>query len=456
MSLKKFLRFIAIFFVVVIGLIVLFFAVAVLPIDRSVDRAPLLAAMTNEMDTLPEVPTPGGRFMVGHAKENLTPPYPTATAGYAKRRGKLYESVHDSIYIRTLVIDNGTNRVAIVSADLLIIPPTVTELLEKELPEVGFTLDNTYLGAIHTHNSIGNWGKGATTFIYGSYNDSIVHFIVDKIKSSILRASQNLKPATLKAGTIPLDEIVYNRLIDNGPVDSLLRVIEVHHSDSSKLLLMSFTAHATCLFARDIVLSRDYPGKLVDAIEKQGYDFVMFMAGAVGSHAGKVPEQGWSCVDMMSEEVAKGFLSNRDRLFSVNDSTLVMHRVPLLLSETQAKLLKDFRLRPWTFDLAFGDYPEFLTVLRVGNIVMLGTPCDFSGEFDRSIDSLAERHGLQAMVTSFNGGYIGYVTPGKYYDEDHYETQLMSWYGPGNGEYIEQCMEQLMLTVSTPRPKGGE
>ena len=228
--------------------------------------------------------------------------------------GKLYESVHDSIYVRTLVFDNGSNRVAVVSADLLIIPPTVTELLEKELPEIGFTLDNTYLGAIHTHNSIGNWGKGATTFLYGSYNDSIVHFIVDKIKSSILRASQNLKPATLKAGTIPLDGIVRNRLIDNGPVDSLLRVIEVHHSDSSKLLLMSFTAHATCLFARDIVLSRDYPGKLVDTLEKQGYDFVMFMAGAVGSHAGKVPEQGWSCVDLMSEEVAKGFLSNRDRL----------------------------------------------------------------------------------------------------------------------------------------------
>ena len=457
MSLKTFLRFIAIFFVVVIGLIVLFFAVAVLPIDRSIDRTPLLAEMTNEMDTLPEVPAPGGRFMVGHAKENLTPPYPTATAGYAKRRGKLYESVHDSIYVRTLVIDNGTSRVAIVSADLLIIPPTVTEVLEKELPEIGFSLDNTYLGAIHTHNSIGSWGKGVMSVLYGSYDDSIVHFIADKIKSSIVKASRNLRPAILKAGTIPLDGIVQNRLIDNGPVDSLLRVIEVHHSDSSKLLLMSFTAHATCLFARDIVLSRDYPGKLVDAIEKQGYDFVMFMAGAVGSHAGKVPEQGWSCVDMMAEEVAKGFLSNRDRLFSVNDSTLVMHRVPLLLSETQAKLLKDFRLRPWTFDLAFGDYPEFLTVLRVGNIVMLGTPCDFSGEFDRSIDSLAERHGLQAMVTSFNGGYIGYVTPGKYYDEDHYETQLMSWYGPGNGEYIEQCMEQLMLTVSTPRPpKEGE
>ena len=447
MSLKKILRFIAILFFSVLALIILFFVVSVVPIDRAVDRSELLTVMNNEMDTLPKVVPASSGFLVGHAKENLTPPYPTATAGYGKRRGKLYESVHDSIYVRTMVIDNGSKRVAIVSADLLIIPPTVTALLEKELPEIGFTLDNTYLGAIHTHNSIGNWGKGVMTFLYGSYDDSIVHFIADKIKHSILRASQNLEPATLKTGTIPLDHIVYNRLIDNGPVDSLLRVIEIQHNDSSKLLLMSFTAHATCLFARDMVLSRDYPGKVVDAIEKNGYDFVMFMAGAVGSHAGNVPEQGWSCVDLLSDEVAKGFLLNKHHLVAVRDSTLMMQRVPLLLSEPQAKVLKDWRLRPWSFDLAFGDYPEFLTALRIGNIVMLGVPCDFSGEFNRGLDSLAAQHGMTAMVTSFNGGYIGYVTPGKYYDVDHYETQLMNWYGPGNGEYIEQCMEELMLSV---------
>jgi hypothetical protein len=149
----------------------------------------------------------------------------------------------------------------------------------------------------------------------------------------------------------------------------------------------------------------------------------------------------------MSEEVAKRFLLNRHRLSLVNDSTLAMYRVPLLLSEPQAKLLKDWRLRSWSFNMAFGDYPEFLTVLRVGNVAMLGVPCDFSGEFNRSIDSLAANKGLQAMVTGFNGGYIGYVTPGKYYDEDHYETQLMNWYGPGNGEYIEQCIEELLLAV---------
>jgi len=448
MTLQKILRVVFTGFIVFVGVFLLLIAALVAPLDRTVRRENLYAAMKEAIDSLHNPESAHRGFSVGYAKEKLTPSHATSTAGYAKRRGKLFESVHDSIYVRTLVIENGGQRVAIVSADLLIIPPTVTAVLERELPEIGFTLANTYLGAIHTHNSIGNWGNGATALLYGSYDDSIVHFIADKIKQSILQASLNMVPGQLKAGAIPLKDVVINRLIDNGPVDSLLRVIEIQRTDSSKLLLMSFTAHATCLYSRDMQLSRDYPGKLVDALEGNGYEFVMFMAGAVGSHRGDVAEQGWKCIDEMSEEVAAGFLSNRDQLARVDDSTLVMHRVPLLLTDPQAKVLKKWQIRPWGFTLAFGDYPEFLTVLRLGNVVMLGTPCDFSGEFSHALDSLAALHGLRTMITSFNGGYIGYVTPEKYYDEDHYETQLMNWYGPGNGEYIEHCMEQLVLKVA--------
>jgi hypothetical protein len=347
-----------------------------------------------------------------------------------------------------MVIDNGVQRVAIVSADLLIIPPTVSVLLEKELPRIGFTLDNTYLGASHTHNSVGGWGKGAMGFLYGSYDDSIVYFIAEKIVESIQLAAANGLPATLKTGELPLTNTVHNRLIDGGPVDSLLRVIEVKRSDSSKLLLMSFTAHATCMSSRDLSLSRDYPGKLVDLIEQEGYTFAMFMAGAVGSHKGSAPEGGRACSDWMATEISQGFLRQRSELVPVDDSVLMMHRIPLLLTAPQAKLSKNWRIRPWLFDLAFGDYPEYITVLRLGDLAMVGTPCDFSGEFSPTLDSLAAKHGMRAMITSFNGGYIGYVTPDKYYDEDHYETQLMNWYGPGNGGYMNRCIEQLIIKVS--------
>ena len=135
--------------------------------------------------------------------------------------------------------------------------------------------------------------------------------------------------------------------------------------------------------------------------------------------------------------------------FLFDNSVVFMRRVPLVAFQApQAKLLRNWRIRPWLFNLSFGDYPEYLTVLRLGQLAMVGTPCDFSGEFSPSIDSLAAKHGLKTMITSFNGGYIGYVTPDKYYDEDHYETQLMNWYGPGNGGYINRCIEQLIVKVA--------
>lgn len=428
--------------------ILLAMAVTIAPLNRTVDRGPLLKKMDAYIDNMQPDNIRSGAFSVGYAKENLTPGYKTATAGYGKRLGRQYTSVHDSIYVRTLVVHNGRKRVAIVTADLLIIPPEVTERLQKELPEIGFSLDDTYLGAIHSHNSIGNWAKGATSILYGSYDDSIVNFITAKIKASILKAAASTQPATIKSGAIPVPNGARNRLIKTGAVDSLLRVVRITRADSSRIILMNFTAHATCLFSRDLQLSRDYPGQLVDKMEAEGYTFAMFMAGSVGSHSADVAEQGWNCVDDMAAKLSKAVADNENSLSTVGPAYLSMQRVPLDLGEPQVKFFHDWRFRPWVFKLAFGEYPVYLTGLRMGNMIWVGTPCDFSGEFDNSIDSLARQNGLRAMITSFNGGYIGYVTPTAYYDVNHYETQLMNWYGPGNSEYLTHSIEKLILKMS--------
>ena len=449
MALKKSGRITVIIILSLLGLVIFFLLIGVAPINRSVDYQSLLDTMNTRIDAVDEdsVPT-GGGFKVGYSKINLTPSQPVSTAGYGKRLGKLYKSVHDSIYVRSLVIDNGLRRVAIVSADLLIIPPTVTALLEKELPTIDFSLDNTYLGATHSHNSIGNWAQGATTFLYGSYEDSIVRFIADKIKVSIAVATKNMLPAVINVDSVSMPDGVYNRVTDNGPVDPLIRTFEVVRSDSSKLLFVSYTAHATCLYSRDLVLSADYPGKLVQLLEREGqYDFAMFMAGAVGSHGPSTPDGGWICVDWMATHIAEKIQSMAGT-HEVKNTSIEMHRIPLALTDEQPKFLHDWRIRPWLFQGTFGQYPTFISVLRVGDIVLLGTPCDFSGEFNSSLDSLAATKNVFPIVTSFNGGYIGYLTPEKYYDVDHYETQLMNWYGPGNGEYVRDVLEKLLNSVT--------
>jgi hypothetical protein len=322
--------------------------------------------------------------------------------------------------------------------------------LNEKLSEIGFSLDNTYLGATHSHNSIGHWGEGATRLIYGAYQDSVVNFIADGIVSSIREADRDLLPSVITTGSVAIPHAVENRLIDDGPEDPYLRFIEVQRSDSSKNILLSYAAHATCLSQRTLELSRDYPGMLVDNLEERGYTFAMFLAGAVGSHRGSSPVDNWDCMEWMSEQIADAFEAGRSPEV-VNDSSLVMKRVKLSLGEPQVKISEDWKVRSWLFRAAFGEYESFLTVLRIGDIVMLGTPCDFSGEFNASLDSAAAGMGMKPIVTSFNGGYIGYLTPGKYYDIDHYETRLMNWYAPGTGDYVRDCLEELMIAASDTR-----
>jgi neutral ceramidase len=443
----KILRIVGIILATVLVALLVFVMITVGTVDRTPAKEfDSYNVMMQRLDSLHDfvVPPPVKGFSAGFGKVNITPSFSTPLAGYGKRRGKHYTTVHDSIYVRTIVLNNGNQRVALVSADLLIIPPTVTMLLTEKLQGTGFTLDNVYLGATHTHNSIGNWGHGAARFIYGPYNEAIVNFIADKIVESVVMANKNLVSATLKSGNIAIPSAVYNRLIDNGPKDSLLRVVEIQRNDNIKLLFMSYTAHATCLFSRDLELSRDYPGKLVDNMESNGYDFAMFMAGAVGSHGVSSKEPSWSCIDETANTISDKFLSSKDQLQLIEDSVLFMKRVPLELSDPQVKVLENWKVRSWFFRYALGEYPVYLGVLRIGDVVMLNTPCDYSGEFNSSLDSVASQYGLKTIVTSFNGGYIGYITPEKYYDEHHYETQLMNWYAPGTGEFINENLKKLI------------
>ncbi|MNL88063.1 hypothetical protein D3C87_2175550 [compost metagenome] len=52
------------------------------------------------------------------------------------------------------------------------------------------------------------------------------------------------------------------------------------------------------------------------------------------------------------------------------------------------------------------------------------------------------------MVTSFNGGYIGYITHDKYFNRDLYETKTMSWYGPYNGAYLQEVIKDIIDKLS--------
>src|SRR5690606_33129483 len=121
MKLRTLFRYLLLTIIGIVSFVILFVLFSVAPVDRTpVTELDAYTQMMHRLDTLDIAPAkPDHGFVVGFGKVNITPAEPISTAGYGSRKGQPYYNVHDSIYIRSMVIDNGAARVAIVAADLL-------------------------------------------------------------------------------------------------------------------------------------------------------------------------------------------------------------------------------------------------------------------------------------------------------------------------------------------------
>ena len=95
-------------------------------------------------------------------------------------------------------------------------------------------------------------------------------------------------------------------------------------------------------------------------------------------------------------------------------------------------------------------YPEnaCLQAIRLGNMIWVTTPSDFSGEYALQLKNTLAVKGFDANVTSFNGSYVGYIIPGRYFYLDEYEPKTMGMFGPNMGDYTFHLINQLTQIVT--------
>jgi hypothetical protein len=391
-------------------------------------------------------------FKAGWAKTNITPQYPLPLAGYGARKGVFVSTVHDSVWARGFVFDNGFNKSAIITLDLLIIPPAVTEALRILLPEIGYSQDQIFLSATHTHCSVGGWADSwIGTQFAGEYQNEIVNDLAIAIITTIKKAETNLVSAKVGYARYDASPFTRNRLVgEKGSRDTWLRVVKIQQESGAVALITTFAAHATVLSHRQMNYSRDYPGALVDSLENiTNVDFAAFCAGAVGSHS-PVTKGGKSY-----NKIAL-LASNLKSLIGANVSSIPINKVQqsgtirfdVPLRKPHIRVAANWRVRPWIFEKLTEVSPAYISLLRIGNIAFIGTPCDFSGELTAAIDEKANALDLNVLVTSFNGGYIGYITKDEWYNLKEYETFVMNWFGPYNGAYFVNLIQRLLEVIS--------
>ncbi|HPE76240.1 MAG TPA: neutral/alkaline non-lysosomal ceramidase N-terminal domain-containing protein, partial [Draconibacterium sp.] len=413
----------------------------------------------SEIESLKNSITPAhGKLFTGFSKVSITPTLNSNTddistgkfvqlplAGFGARKGAPATGIHDSIFVKVVALKVDNTLAVFVGSDLLIMPPNISDSVMHVLAQKGFTRNQICFSATHTHSSLGGWGPGFMGKQFaGEENINLEKWLVQQISGAVLNAVADLQPSTIATGDFNAAEYTRNRLIgDLGTANDDFSYIFIQQNEGEKAVIGSFAAHSTCMGSKNMEISGDYPGYWQRKLETT-FDYALFMAGSVGSqtHVGK--GEGFEKPRFIGESLADSTINHLANKESTDSVLLETATIKLNLPEYH------FRIST-TRNLSSGiskklmPLPEnaVIQAIRIGNMIWITTPCDFSGEYALQLKNRLAVEGFGANVTSFNGSYVGYVIPGRYFYLDEYEPKTMGFFGPAMGDYTFDLINQM-------------
>ena len=157
----------------------------------------LITAQTSSVDA--------AEMIAGTSRIDITPPrhMKAALGGYGARMSQPAQGVHDPVFVKAIVLSDGSRRFAVLTADLLGFPPTFKPMLTRQLAPNGWQSSQILLLPSHSHTSIEmNAINSANTFgikQIGIFDEALLQWTINKCGQAIVAASENL--TAVNAGT---------------------------------------------------------------------------------------------------------------------------------------------------------------------------------------------------------------------------------------------------------------
>ncbi len=219
---------------------------------------------------------------VGVAMEKINPLGPAFLAGGFPFRLGIH--VHDDLWARAVVFDDGTHRVALVSVDLIGINYDDVLLIRSEI-ESTTKVDYVLVAATHSHSApdvVGFWAP-----VPLKIDDLYRASMRAQVARAIRNACDNLRPATIKIASAPAGDppLLRDTRLPNY-IDDTLTVWQAVDSNTNETIVTSvhFATHPI-LVSSYLDVSSDFCHYLRQAVE----------AGMEGDD-GPVAAQGGMCV----------------------------------------------------------------------------------------------------------------------------------------------------------------
>jgi len=236
---------------------------------------------------------------VGSAKVNITPPLSIPYLGYVPRQAR-FSGIHDPLFARAIVLDNGDTRLAIISADSLGYGNEIlgagrnftAEVRQKVNDRTGIEPHNVMLACTHAHAAPET--MGITKLSDVPQMAPWLEVLMDQLASAAEMASNNLVPARLKLGMGRVESISHNRRVSRLSIedqiarnflDPQVGVLFCEGLGNSKsFIIVNFACHPVTVQVQPLV-SADYPGVTTDLVERivEGCQSCLFLQGAAGN-----------------------------------------------------------------------------------------------------------------------------------------------------------------------------
>jgi len=147
-------------------------------------------------------------FRAGAAASNITPPLDEPiVGGWSSPPAK---HIHDELYAKCLVLDDGKTKLVLVACDSLGIAREVCNAAKQIIHQkTGIPVENMLMAATHTHSSIS--ARDVNRLVESKQLGEYQKFLVMRIADGVRRAVNNLEPARIGWGSVQEPTQVFNR-----------------------------------------------------------------------------------------------------------------------------------------------------------------------------------------------------------------------------------------------------
>jgi len=222
-----------------------------------------------------------GPLRAGAARVDITP---RDLKGLWMVWAKPFSGVHDRLYARAVVIDNGIDTAALVSTDLVEFGDT-TLLRQRIQRELGIPADHILISATHDHNAprAGPIQAGTSSAEGRPYSPpSYIQLVDDAIVEALKQAQASLQPARVGVGRGRADVNIqrygfdgkgWNGADPDGVSDKSVWVVKLESQSGDTIaLLMNYAVHSTVAGADNTLITGDLAGAAERFVERHYRD----------------------------------------------------------------------------------------------------------------------------------------------------------------------------------------